>query len=206
MICFVTDRRRAADPSCSHLLERIHDAAKAGVDIIQVRERDLPDRQLLALVREALAAARHTAARILVNDRVDIALAAGAAGVQLRGDSVDASRVRAMVPHGFVIGRSIHEPAEAAAARDCDFLVFGTVFPTAGKAPGHRFAGVDLLRDVCGRSMVPGLAIGGVDETNARTVANAGAAGVAAVGIFMAARPAGELESTVRAIRAAFAS
>jgi thiamine-phosphate diphosphorylase len=206
VICFVTDRRRAADPSCSYLLERIHDAAIAGVDIIQIRERDLPDRELLALVRDALTAVRRTPARILVNDRVDIALAAGAAGVQLRSDSVDPTRVRAMAPHGFVIGRSIHEPAEAAAAHDCDFLVFGTVFPSAGKAPGHRFAGVDLLRDACARSRVPVLAIGGVDETNAGTVAAAGAAGVAAVGIFMADRPVGELESAVRAIRAAFDS
>jgi thiamine-phosphate pyrophosphorylase len=84
--------------------------------------------------------------------------------------------------------------------------VFGTVFPSAGKAPGHRFAGVDLLRDACARSRVPVLAIGGVDETNAGTVAAAGAAGVAAVGIFMADRPVGELESAVRAIRAAFDS
>jgi thiamine-phosphate diphosphorylase len=206
VICFVTDRRRAADPSCSYLLERIHDAAVSGVDLIQIRERDLPDRELMALVREALTAVRHTAARILINDRVDIALAAGAAGVQLRGDSVDAARVRGMVPHGFVIGRSIHDPGEAAAVRDGDFLVFGTVFPSAGKAPGYRFAGVELLRDACARSRLPVLAIGGVDETNALTVAGSGAAGIAAVGMFMAARPVGELESVVRAIRAAFAS
>jgi len=206
VICFVTDRRRAADPSCSYLLERIHDAATAGVDLIQIRERDLSDRELVTLVRQALTAVRHTAARILVNDRVDIALAAGAAGVQLRGDSADPTRVRALTPDGFVIGRSIHEPAEAAAARDCDFLVFGTVFPSSGKAPGHRFAGVDLLGEACVRSRVPVLAIGGVDETNAGTVAGAGAAGVAAVGMFMASRPVGELESVLRAIRAAFAS
>jgi thiamine-phosphate diphosphorylase len=205
VIGFVTDRRRAPDPSCAYLLTRIHAAALAGVDFVQIRERDLPDRDLLALVRDALGAVRGTSTRVLVNDRLDIALAAGAAGVHLRGDSVEPSRVRAIVPSGFVIGQSIHDPREAALARDCDFLLFGTVFTSNGKPPGHRVAGLDALRAACGNSPVPVLGIGGVSETNARAVAAAGAAGVAAVGLFMVNRAHAELDSVVRALRAAFA-
>jgi thiamine-phosphate diphosphorylase len=206
VIGFVTDRRRAPDPSCAYLLERIQAAAIAGVDFIQIRERDLPDRDLMALAAGVLDAVRGTSARVLVNDRVDIALAAGTAGVHLRGDSADPTRVRAIVPPGFVIGRSIHDPGEAGVARDCDFLLFGTVFTSAGKPPGHRVAGVSALRAACARARVPVLAIGGVDETNAQAVADAGAAGVAAIGIFMADRTATELVSLVRALRAPFAS
>lgn len=206
MICFVTDRRRAPDPSCAYLLDRINAAAAAGVDLIQIRERDLADRDLMALVAGALGLVRGTATRILVNDRVDIAIASGAAGVHLRHDSPDPARVRAMVRPGFLIGRSIHDPDEAADARGCDFLLFGTVFPSSGKPAGHPVAGVDALRATCARSRVPVLAIGGVDETNARAVAATGAAGVAAVGMFMADRPVAALRSAVRAIRRAFDS
>jgi thiamine-phosphate diphosphorylase len=206
VIGFVTDRRRGPDPSCAYLLERIRAAAAAGVDFIQIRERDLPDRDLIGLVRAALGAVRGTSTRILVNDRVDLALASGAAGVHLRGDSADAGRVRAIVPAGFLIGRSIHDPADLAVARDCDFLLFGTVFASAGKPAGHRLAGVDALRIACAGSRVPVLAIGGIDATNARAVAGAGAAGVAAVGLFMADRRAEELVAIVGAIRDAFDS
>ncbi len=205
MICFVTDRHRGADSSRTYLLDRIHAAAAAGVDVIQVRERDLPDRDLLSLVRDALGAIRGTAARLLVNDRLDIALASAAAGVQLRADSIDATRIREIVPRGFLIGRSIHHPTEAAAARDCDFLLFGTVFASSGKPAGHRVAGVDMLADACRRTRVPVLAIGGIDETNVHEVAAAGAAGIAAVSLFMADRSVEEVVSAVRAIRQQFA-
>ena len=206
MIGFVTDRRRAADTSPAYLLDRIRAAAAAGVDWIQVRERDLCDRDLVALVRVAVDIVRGTATQILVNDRVDIALAAGAAGVQLRADSADAARVRALVPSGFLIGRSMHAHDDLARARDCDFVLFGTVFASAGKPADHPIAGVEALGQLCARSPVPVLAIGGIDETNAREAAAAGAAGVAAVGMFMADRSSAELARAVRAIRAAFAS
>ncbi len=206
MIGFVTDRRRAADPSPAYLLHRIRAAAAVGVDWIQVRERDLCDRDLVALVRVAVDIVRGTPTRILVNDRVDIALAAGAAGVQLRGDSADGSRLRAIVPPGFLIGRSMHEGDDLARAHDCDFVLFGTVFASCGKRTDHPVAGVEALRQFCARSPVPVLAIGGIDETNAREAAAAGAAGAAAVGMFMADRSSAELATAMRAMRAAFAS
>jgi thiamine-phosphate diphosphorylase len=191
----VTDRRRF-NLSPDDLVLRAAHAARAGVDVIQVRERDLPDGALAALVRGIAAATRRTRTRVIVNDRADIAIAAGAAGVHLRGDSAPASRVREIAPAGFVIGRSVHSLAEidAAVADDgCDYLYFGTVFRSAGKPAGHPVAGLDALRQACGRSPLPVIAIGGVDETNQALVREAGAAGFAAVGMFMCLTPLPEV-------------
>lgn len=184
---FVTDRRRfglAADA----LVETARRAARRGADVIQVREPDLTDAALVALVRRVVAALDGSAARVLVNDRADIAVAAGAAGVHLRGDSPPASRVRAVVPAGFVIGRSVHTLDEIdAAGRDgaCDYLMFGTVFRSAGKPPGHSAAGLEQLAEACRRSPVPVIAIGGMTAEREPDVARAGAAGLAGVGWFM---------------------
>lgn len=200
IISLVTDRRTAAVP----LLDLMTAAARAGVDLIQIRERDLDDRALVALAREAVAAVRGTAARVLVNDRIDIALASGAAGVHLRGDSISARRARALVGDGFVIGRSVHGVDEAIAAQDeggLDYLTFGTVFPSAGKSAGHRCAGVDGLRAVCRSVGLPVIAIGGVTGASAGQIADAGAAGVAAISLFAWAA---DLPATVARLRQAF--
>jgi len=184
---FVTDRRRFhLEPS--DLIARTARAARMGVDVIQVRERDLADRELAALVRDIARAVAGTAVKVLVNDRADVALAAGAHGVHLRGDSMSAQRVRAIVPADFIVGRSVHsiEDVDAALATGgCDYLTFGTVFPSAGKPEGHAVAGVDALREVCRRSPIPVIAIGGIDEKHLDEISKAGAAGFAAVGMFM---------------------
>jgi thiamine-phosphate diphosphorylase len=197
---FVTDRRRY-HLSVDELLVRVARAVRAGVDVIQVRERDLPDRELAALVRHIVAAAAGTTTRVLVNDRADIAIVAGAAGVHLRGDSPPASRVAAVavradsaarLSQGFVIGRSVHSLAEVDAAvvdGGCDYLMFGTVFPSDGKPEGHPIAGLDALREVCARSPLPVIAIGGMTEERALEARRAGAAGFAAVGLFMCLTP-----------------
>jgi thiamine-phosphate pyrophosphorylase len=158
-----------------------------GAAVVQLRERDLPDAALFDLVRQTLAALDGRAA-VLVNDRTDVALAAGAAGVHLRGDSPAASRVRRIVPAGFVVGRSVHTLAEidaAVADGGCDYLMFGTVFASAGKPPDHPVAGLDTLADACRRSPLPVIAIGGMTPDREADVAQAGAAGLAAVGWFM---------------------
>jgi thiamine-phosphate pyrophosphorylase len=191
----VTDRRRF-QLSLDGLVDRAARAARGGVDVIQVRERDLPDRDLVPLVRRIVAAAAGSTARVLVNDRADVAVAAGAAGVHLRSDSPPASRVRAIVPPGFVIGRSVHSLDEAASAiadGGSDYLLFGTVFPSAGKPAGHRVAGLDALRDVCARSPLPVIAIGGVDRSRVAAIAEAGAAGFAAIALFMGLTPLPEV-------------
>ena len=183
----VTDRARFG-LSLDALVDRLVLAARSGVSAIQIRERDLPDRDLLALVRRVVAAVQSTPAIVLVNDRPDVAIAAGAAGVHLRADSMPGTRVRAMTPPGFVIGRSVHDPVEvdaAAAEGAYDYLLFGTVFASAGKPAGHRTAGLDGLRAACQRSPLPVIAIGGVNASRLPLIEESGAAGFAAIGMFM---------------------
>lgn len=186
------------------MVRLIAGAASAGVDLVQIRERGLDDRALLSLTREAIAAVRGSGARVLVNDRLDVALAAGAAGVHLRGDSIPPSRARELAGEAFIIGRSVHGEAEAAAIEaegGCDYLLFGAVFLTSSKPPGHPAAGLPALRGVCARVRIPVLAIGGISVGGAAGVAEAGAAGVAAIALF---RESHDLQATVRALRQAF--
>lgn len=184
---FVTDRRRF-HLSCDDLVGRAVRAAAGGVACIQVRERDLPDDALARLVRDVVRAVAGTNAKVLVNDRADIAIAAGAGGVHLPADSVPASRLRQIVPSTFLLGRSVHtldEVDRAVADGGCDYLMFGTVFPSPSKPAGHPVAGLDGLRAACARSPLPVIAIGGMIDARAADVASAGAAGLAGVGMFM---------------------
>jgi thiamine-phosphate pyrophosphorylase len=187
----VTDRRRFG-LTLDALVERAALAARQGVDVVQVRERDLADRDLAALVRRVVDAAAGTTARVLVNDRADVAIAAGAGGVHLRADSPAASRIRTIVPPAFLIGRSVHtiaEADEAIADGGCDYLLFGTVYPSMGKPEGHPIAGLAGLEAICRRSPLPVIAIGGVDRSRVAAIRGAGAAGFAAVGPFMRLTP-----------------
>jgi thiamine-phosphate diphosphorylase len=183
IICLVTDGRGREQP----LLDLIAEAAHAGVDLIQIRERLLDDRALVNLTRRAGEATRGTRSRIVVNDRVDVALAAHASGVHLRGDSFAAGRIRALAPPGFLIGRSVHDPAEAAAVEaggGCDYLLFGTVFPSTSKRPANPISGPGVLREVCATVGIPVLAVGGISIENVSQVAASGAAGIAAISLF----------------------
>jgi thiamine-phosphate pyrophosphorylase len=185
-------------------LESIHEAAASGVDLVQIREHTLPARSLLMMVREAMATTAGTSCRVLVNDRLDIALAAEAAGVHLRADSVAAPRVRMLAPAGFIVGRSVHGPGEAAAATregGCDYLIFGTVFPSASKPPGHIVAGIPVLRDVCRATTLPVVAVGGMTVENVPEVIRAGARGIAGIELF---RDAGAIRSKVEQLRQQF--
>ncbi len=172
-------------------------AVRARVDLIQIREPDLPDRALLDLVRCAVDAARGTGSRILVNDRFDVALAAGADGVHLRSSSAPARLMRRHLPPGFLLGRSVHGAAEAArvaAGGGVDYLTLGTVFPSASKA-GRAPCGVDALAETTRMVRLPVLAIGGVTVDNLREVLDAGAAGAAAIGLFAEPGPAGSFDA-----------
>jgi len=196
-ICLVTDRRRR--PPIAQAAE----AVDAGVDLIQVRERDLDTSALASLVLRVVEAARGSPTRVVVNDRVDVALACGAHGVHLRADSIPASRVRTIVPPGFVIGRSVHGRDEAlAVARDADYLIAGTVFPTTSKPGRIDLLGPHGLGSIASAVRLPVLAIGGITVERAAVVAAAGAAGVAAVGLFAEVdRP---IKEVIRALRARF--
>ena len=181
----VTDRARC--DGADRLVEIVGHAAKAGVHLVQVRERDLDAKPLYELVRRCVAAVDGTRTRVLVSDRFDIAIAAGAHGVHLPSDGVPARRLRSMSPRGFLIGRSVHALEEASAAvRDgaVDFLVFGTVFNSSSK-PGVTPAGLDALRAVSASVPVPVLGIGGITLDRIRSIASAGASGVAAIGLFV---------------------
>ena len=185
VICLVTDRHRVSPPGEGGLLRLIAHAAQAGVDLIHLREPSLSGRALFELTGAAVAAAAGTPARIVVNDRLDIALAADAHGVHLRADSVSADRMRPLAPPGFVIGRSVHSLSEAVAAAQsgADYLVAGTVYPTPSK-PGGRLLGIDGLATIAAAVDVPVLAIGGVVADKVWDVAATGAAGLAAIGLF----------------------
>jgi thiamine-phosphate diphosphorylase len=190
----ITDRQRLSaaaseDARRTCLLRQVAHAVDAGVDVVQVRERDLDARALVALVRDILGIARggRRDCRVVVNDRVDVALAAGADGVHLRGDSPPPAAVRPMAPPGFVIGRSVHSPSEASSvARDVDYVVAGTVWPTASKRGGGPLLGLLGLADTVRAVNAPVLAVGGITLNRIGDVARQGAAGIAAIGLFMA--------------------
>jgi thiamine-phosphate diphosphorylase len=214
LLCAVTDRSRLYDQEVQGLeglVERLAQLAGAGVDLLQVREPDLSGGELTALVRRVKAATANTAARVLVNDRVDVALAAEAHGVHLKGESIDTAIVRRLVPDGFLVGRSVHsaEQAEQAARDGADYVIVGTVFETASK-PGKGPTGLRVLREAVARCRVPVLGIGGMTVERASEVAATGAAGLAAIGLFMGTDGTAErvrlnLDETVAAIRRAFA-
>ena len=196
-ICLVTDRRRA-DPVAQARL-----AVEAGVDLIQVRERDLDGRPLCALVREVLDIARGGNTRIVVNDRVDVAVATGADGVHLRSDSFSVEEARRLVPRPLLIGRSVHSPAEANAANDADYLVAGTMFASPSKRDATALLGIDGLRAIVRAADAPVLAIGGITLARLDDVAAAGAAGIAAISLFTSDQ---SLRDCVRMLRSRFDS
>jgi thiamine-phosphate pyrophosphorylase len=211
VVCVITDRRRAggsAGDPFTRLVDQVTRAAQAGVDLIQVRERDLDGGALLRLVRACLSAVHGTRTRVLVNDRVDVALAAGAHGVHLRGPSMPATRVRRIVPPGFLIGRSVHAVDEAEAVTregGLDYLLFGTVLATASK-PGRAPAGIEALARVVTATALPVLAVGGIGPDTACAVGATGAAGFAAIGLFAEADSPEAVVRVVTGTRAAFAS
>ena len=163
----------------------VRDAVAERVDLVQIREPDLPARQLAEIVARAVQASRGTATRILVNDRVDVALAAGADGVHLGTRSLPARRVREITPPSFLVGRSIHSGEEArdlAADPAIDYLIAGTVFPSRSKPEQSHFLGPDGLAAIVRRTGAAPERDQGHDrrQTHAENDAQPGEIGVAA--------------------------
>jgi thiamine-phosphate pyrophosphorylase len=172
------------------LVETIRKAAAAGVDWIQIREKDLPAQALAELASCAVAGTLRTSTQILLNDRIDVALATGAAGVHLGESSIPMETVgewrRTASRTDFRMGVSCHsmEAARAAEGSGADYIFFGPVFATPSKSSYGAPQGIDKLHHVCGAVRTPVLAIGGITVENAGSCIAAGARGVAAIRMF----------------------
>jgi thiamine-phosphate pyrophosphorylase len=183
IVCLVTDRRRFANPT-RDLLDQIRRAVDAGIDLVQVRERDLEAAPLADLVGELVTTTRGSETRVVVNDRLDVAIATGSDGVHLRHDSVAVADARRLAPGPFLVGRSVHDLVETRAAAGADYLIAGTVFETTSKPGLVSLLGTEGLRRIVAASTAPVLGIGGITLDRLDAVAATGAAGIAAIGLF----------------------
>ena len=190
---------------------RMETAAAAGVDWIQIREKDLSGRDCGLLTREALQraaksrAGNATPTRILVNDRLDVALSEGAGGVHLSENSLPLPEAKRLVraqalSQDFLIGVSCHslEAARSAASGGADYLFFGPIFSTPSKAAFGAPQGLERFAEVCRAVSIPVLAIGGITLENASACLAAGASGIAAIRLFQDARDMSSLVQSVR--------
>lgn len=236
LLCYVTDRRSLAPPETPEtgrhldtleiLREKIEAAVAAGVDWIQIREKDLSGKECSLLTREAIrlaassspgyaagtsisvkteAARGPASARILVNDRLDVALAAQASGVHLGEKSLPAGEAHRLAKSlhrakDFLIGVSCHslETAKAAERGGANYLFFGPVFATPSKAAYGTPQGLKRLTEVCRAIAIPVLAIGGITLENGADCLSAGASGIATIRLFQGAP---DMAAVVRALR-----
>ncbi len=204
LLCLITDRRRLAarlgrDVAAvdEPLLRQVSAAAAAGADVVQIREGDLPAAALARLTREVLARLHGTATRVVVNDRADVALAAGAPGVHLKASSMTPLQVRAMAPRGWLIGASVHG-AEVDRAQGADYVIAGTLKATPSKPAGSPLLGWDGLQAIAqALDPMPVLGIGGLTADDVPALRRAGAAGLAAIEAFLP-QSASQLEESVQ--------
>jgi thiamine-phosphate pyrophosphorylase len=180
--CYITDRRATAEP----ILECIERNLRRGVEWIQIREKDLEAGELFQLVSSACQLLNLHGSRILVNTRVDVALAAGAAGAHLPAGSPAPHRWRGITPAGFLIGVSCHTVEEVQLAEEggADYAVFGPVFAPRSKESDFHPRGLQLLEQAARAVHIPVLALGGIAESNLDACVKRGAAGVAGISLF----------------------
>jgi thiamine-phosphate pyrophosphorylase len=224
ILCYVTDRHSLriapGENPIGALVGKIEAAASAGVDWIQLREKDLSGKDCAAVAREALRRIAQSTPplgrpprilipRILINDRLDVAIAERAGGVHLGENSlpicearllIDAAMPRSNVGNSFLAGVSCHslEAAQSAADAGADYLFFGPVFATPSKAAFGAPQGLDLLAEVCRAVAIPVFAIGGIALENAAACFAAGAKGIAAIRLFQNAADLTQLVARLR--------
>ena len=216
ILCYVTDRRTLAASeggANAELSRKIFDAIAADVDWVQVREKDMAAGELLTLAQGAVRAGdgeRVPRARkkIIVNDRLDVAIAASGAGVHLGRESVPVSDVvqwcrQGNAPREFMVGVSCHSVTEArdAESAGASYVIFGPIFDTPSKRAFGEPVGIAQLALACAALKIPVLAIGGIDVRNARECLRAGAAGIAAIRMFQDSRNADELKNRIESLR-----
>jgi thiamine-phosphate pyrophosphorylase len=195
-LVLVTDHRATAG---RHLLDVVARALDAGLPAVQLRDKDLPGRDLWALAERLRVTTRRTGALLFVNDRIDVARAVDADGVQLGATSLPVEVARRLLGPERLVGVSVHALAEARAT-DADFVVFGPVYDTPSKRGYGPPQGEERLHAVVAASPVPVLAIGGVDAARVHALREAGAHGVAVIRAILAADDPG---AAVRALLAA---
>jgi len=197
LLCLVTDRRTARAP----LPEAVAAAVAAGVDWVQLREKDLDGAALLALGEEVAAAARRArpGVRVLVNRRCDVALAAALDGVHLGFDALPPAAARRLLGAGKLVGASTHAAAEldAAALAALSYAQLAPIFPPLSKPASGPALGLAALREAAG-SPLPVLAQGGIDAANAADCIRAGAAGVCVTGAILSAADPGRAAGALR--------
>jgi thiamine-phosphate pyrophosphorylase len=201
-LCYITDRHALAP---APLLPRVLEAIQTGIDLVQIREKDLPTRPLLDLVKAAVEAARGRPTRIVVNDRLDVALACGAHGVHLGSQSLPAQAARAVcdqVARDFLVGVSCHSLADARAAESAgaSYIVLGPVFETPSKLGYGPPLGLAQLGDAARQVKIPVLALGGVTVERVKACLEAGAAGIAGISIFQQCESVAERVRELRTV------
>lgn len=180
------------DPRCGEgreLVDVVRAALRGGAPSIQLRAKQETAREMVELARVLRTETRAAGALLVVNDRVDVALVSGADGAHVGDDDLPLAAARAIVPPGFLLGRSVETPEEGARAREegADYVGVGPVYETASKDDAGAPVGLERVRAVVAAARIPAVGIGGIDEENAAEVVRAGAAGVAVIRAVMSA-------------------
>ncbi|MDD1681609.1 MAG: thiamine phosphate synthase [Methanoregula sp.] len=176
----ITDRQIARGLSHSGIARLV---IEGGADVVQLRDKGLPCRDLFAAACEIRKITREAGVLFIVNDRIDIAIASGAEGVHLGQDDLPLREARRIAPAGFIIGVSVGCVAEAVAAETggASYVALSPIFPTASKEDAGHGHGIEVLREICSAVALPVIAIGGITRKNAPQVVAAGAEGVAVI-------------------------
>jgi thiamine-phosphate pyrophosphorylase len=182
------------------LLQAVEAAIKGGVTMVQLREKEASAREFFALAKDLLALTRPLHIPLIINDRLDIALAAGAEGLHIGQSDLPLKEARRVAGEGFIIGVSAStcEAALEAERGGADYIGAGAVFPTGSKADVSAVIGTGGLREICAAVKIPVVAIGGIGPGNARTVTEAGAAGVAVISAILSQPDIQESASMLR--------